>query len=317
MTRHKGLTLVEVMIAMLLVLIASAGALALTARGRATQRTGESVARLEETTDAAIAILVEELRMAGYLGLTRPGGMVMGASPIGAAETPGLEVAGGCGESLAHDVGTAVTAADGAYRIDVAAPLRCGAGPDGRVVAGSDTLTLRRAAAAATSPDAGRLQMETSLRAARLMTDGVTQLGGGGRVHDLEVSVFYISADSTARRGWPSLRRKRLVGGTQPAFQDEELVTGVEDLQVEIGLDDATDQDDAVDRWAAPGEITSGGTPRAIRLWVRTRSEIPENPAVRYAEHSYSNRDQPAGSDRLRHKLSSRIVELRNLQGWP
>lgn len=317
MTRHQGLTLVEVMIAMLLVLIASAGALALVARGRAAQRTGESVARLEETTDAAIAILVEELRMAGYLGLTRPGGVVMGASPVGAAEAPGLEVAGGCGNSLAHDLGIAVTAADSAYRIDVAAPLRCVAGPDGRVVAGSDTLTVRHASTTGATPDAGRLQLETSLRAARLMTDGVTQLGSVGRVHDLEVSVFYISADSTARRGWPSLRRKRLVGGSRPAIQDEELVTGVEDLQVEIGFDDSTDRDEAVDRWAAPGEIRSGGTPRAIRLWVRARSEVPENPAVPYAAHAYSNREQPAGSDRFRHKLSNRIVELRNLQGWP
>jgi len=65
MKRHKGLTLVEMMVAMLLVLIVSAGALALVARGRAAQRTGEAVARLEETTDAALAILVEELRMAG------------------------------------------------------------------------------------------------------------------------------------------------------------------------------------------------------------------------------------------------------------
>ena len=73
MTRIKGLTLVEVMIAMLLVLIASAGALALVARGRAAQRTGETVATLEEITDAAFAILVEELHIAGYLGLAAPG----------------------------------------------------------------------------------------------------------------------------------------------------------------------------------------------------------------------------------------------------
>jgi type IV pilus assembly protein PilW len=317
MTRSKGLTLVEMMIAMLLVLIASAGAIAMVARGRAAQRTGEAVAKLEETADAAFAILVEELHMAGYLGMAPPGSYVTGASPIGVAEARDLVVTGGCGDSLAHDLNTTVTAADGGYRVDAAAPLRCGAGPNGRVVAGSDALTVRRASAAAAVPDTGRLQIESSLRAARLMADGIARLGGGARVHDLEVSVFYISADSTAQRGWPSLRRKRLIGGGRPAFQDEELVTGVEDMQVEFGLDDPDDEDSSVDRWVTPTGVPTDDTPRAIRLWIRTRSDTPENPAIILPALGYSNRVEPPGSSRYRRKLSSRVIELRNLQGRP
>lgn len=316
-TRNKGLTLVEMMIAMLLVLIAIAGALALVARGRAAHRTGASVAQLEETTDAAFAILVEELRMAGYLGMAPPGSSVAGASTIGVAESPDLVVAGNCGNSLAHNLDTIVTAADGAYRVDAMAPLRCGAAPNGRVVAGSDTLTVRRASADAAAPDPGRLQLESSLRAARLMTDGIARLGAGARIHDLKVSVFYVSADSTAQRGWPSLRRKRLIGGGRPAFQDEELVTGVEDMQVEFGLDDADDVDDAVDRWVTPADMPTDDTPRAIRLWIRARSDTPENPAIALPALGYSNRVEASGSSRHRRKLSSRVIELRNLQGRP
>ena len=317
MTRIKGLTLVEIMIAMLLVLIASAGALALVARGRAAQRTGETVATLEEITDAAFAILVEELRMAGYLGLAAPGSPVIGASAVGTAEAPGLVVTGGCGQSLAHDLDTTVSAADGAYRVDAAVPLRCAAGPNGRVVAGADTLTVRHASAAAAPLGAGRLQIESNLRAARLMTDGIARLGAGARVHDLEVSVFYISADSSAQRGWPSLRRKRLVGGSRPAFQDEELVTGVEDMQVEFGLDNLDDDDSSVDRWVTPAEVPALDTPRAIRLWIRARSDTPENPPIILPALGYSNRVESSGSSRYRRKLSSRVIELRNLQGRP
>jgi type IV pilus assembly protein PilW len=316
-TRIKGLTLVEMMIAMLLVLIASAGALALVARGRAAQRTGEAVATLEEITDAAFAILVEELRMAGYLGLAAPGSPVIGASAFGTAEARDLVVTGGCGQSLAHDLDTTVTAADGAYRVAAAVPLRCGAGPNGRVVPGADTLTVWHASAAAAPLDAGRLQIESNLRAARLMTDGVARLGAGARVHDLEVSVFYISADSSAQRGWPSLRRKRLIGGSRPAFQDEELVTGVEDMQVEFGLDSLDDDDSSVDRWVTPAEVPALDTPRAIRLWIRVRSDTPENPPIILPALGYSNRVESSGSSRYRRKLSSRVIELRNLQGRP
>ena len=317
MMRNRGLTLVELMIAMLLMLIAIAGALALVAHGRSARRTSESVASLEEITDAAFAILVDELRMAGYLGLAAPGSRVSGSSAIGAVEAPGLLVMGGCGASLALDLQTPVTAADGTYRVDTSAPLRCGAGPNGRIVPGADTLTVRHASAIPSPMDAGRLQIESSLRAARLMTDGVARLGMGARVNDLEVSVFYVSADSTAQRGLPSLRRKRLVGGARPAFQDEELVTGVEDLQVEFGLDDHDDADDAVDRWVTPAAIPADDTPRAIRLWIRARSDTPENPAVVLPAITYSNRATAAISTRFRRKLASRVIELRNLQGRP
>jgi hypothetical protein len=136
-------------------------------------------------------------------------------------------------------------------------------------------------------------------------------------MHDLEVSVFYVSADSTGQRGLPSLRRKRLIGGTRPAFQDEELVTGVEDLQVEFGLDDPGDADDAVDRWVTPAGIPLDDTPRAIRLWIRARSDTPENTSVDQPAITYSNRAAPSVSSRFRRKLASRVIELRNLQGLP
>lgn len=317
MKRSAGLTLVELMIAMLLVLIATAGALAVVAQGRALQRTGESVAGLEETADAAFAVLVDELRLAGYLGLAVPGSPVDGSSASGVGEAAGLTVAGGCGMSLAHDLNLVITASDNSYRVDSATPLRCAAGPNGRAAAGADTLTVRHAYPAGTTPEAGRLQIETTTRAGRLMADGIARLGASARIHDLEVSVFYVSADSSAERGRPSLRRKRLVGGNRPAFQDEELVMGVEDMQLEFGLDDPEDEDDAIDRWVSPAGVPAPDTPRAIRIWIRARSDTPERAPLQLPALSYANRAEPPLSSRYRRKLSSQIIELRNLRGRP
>ena len=105
-----------------------------------------------------------------------------------------------------------------------------------------------------------------------------------------------MSSDSTGRRDWPSLRRKRLVGGTRPAFQDEELVSGITDLQVAVGLDDAAGLDASVDRWVLPGDPAWVGVPRALRIELEARSDVPE-------------RDQPGF---YRHKRAARVVELRN-----
>ena len=217
---------------------------------------------------------------------------------LGAVERPDLSVAGGCGASLALDIGAPVAGADASYAAAPGVPLGCRAAPDGRPVLTSDTLVGRHAAAERSPSQAGRLQLETNLRGARLAADGSALLGDFSRRHALEVSVFYVSNDSTGRRDWPSLRRKRLVGGTRPAFQDEELVSGITDLQVSVGLDDPADSDSAVDRWTAIGAPTAGATPRALRVELEARSDSPE-------------RDQP---DMSRRKRVARVIELRNVE---
>ena len=281
---------------MLLVLAVISGSVAFVTRGRAAHRTGESLARLEEALDAAFTMLADEIRLAGYLGLAAPGTTVDGSSPLGATERLDLAVAGGCGQSLALDLGVPVSAADAAYAAASGMPLGCRASPNGRAAGASDTLVIRHAAVEPSPAQAGRLQLETNLRGARLAADGSAVLGSEARRHDLEVSVFYVSSDSTGRRDWPSLRRKRLVGGTRPAFQDEELVSGIADLQVAVGLDDAADPDTSVDRWVLPATRRGIGVPRALRIELEARSDVPE-------------RDQPGLS---RRKRAARVVELRN-----
>jgi hypothetical protein len=292
-----GLTLVEILVAMLLVLAVIAGSTAFVTRGRAAHRTSESLARLEESLDAGFALLTDELRLAGYVGLAPPGTMVDGASALGSPERADLAVSGGCGPSLALDLATPIHATNGGYAAAPGVPLGCRASPDGRAALQADTLVVRHASAEPATAEAGRLQLVTTLRAASLTTAGGTPLPAHTRRHDLEASVFYVSLDSTGRRGWPSLRRKRLVGGTRPAFQDEELVSGIADLQVAVGLDDADDVDDAIDRWIEPGAAAPPGTPRAIRIELEARSDVPE----------------PGQPEMSRRKRIARVIELRNM----
>ena len=301
MKRASGLTLVEILIAMMLVLLVIAGSTAFVARGRAAHRTSESLAQLEEALDAAFTVLVDEIRLAGYLGLAPPASAVGGASALGTTEQPALAVAGSCGDSLAHDLASPLSVADGAYEAAPGISVRCRAAPGGRHVPHADTLVVRHAAPDAAHSQAGRLQLETNLRTAALSASGLGSLGADARWHDLEVGVYYVSADSTGRSGWPSLRRKRLVGGTRPAFQDEELVGGIADMQFEIGLDDPADADTAVVRWIRPGDPPLGGVVRALKLELEARSDVLE-------------RSQP---EMGRRKRVSRVIELRNHRALP
>jgi len=222
-----------------------------------------------------------------------------------------MAVGGGCLDSLALDFARPLAGADGAYAASTGLPLGCAPSPGGRTVPGADTLVLRRASVAPTAPDGGRLQVETTRRRGRLMADGAVRAGSGASIHDVEVSVFYVSRDSTGSPGLPSLRRKRLVGGTAPSFQDEELVQGIGDLQVEAGL--ATDTAaGAPSRFLPLGDVPPGTPIRTLRLWVLAEGDMADGADGQRPALAYANREWPARSSRTARLVASRVVEPRN-----
>lgn len=308
---HRGFSLVETMVAMALVVLIVAGALALVAGGRKAYRSQESRSRLEEAANAALESLTYEIRMAGFLGPLPPGTPVAGSTPVGDPPPTGLSVAGGCIESLALDLAKPIAGADGAYAARPGVPLGCSPSPTGAsAVAGSDTLVVRRAAAAGGTADAGRLQLEAEASVGRLVADGSRRLGPTSRIHDLEVSAFYVSEDTSGEPGRPSLRRKRLVGGSAPAFQDEELVPGVIDLQVEAGLD--LDGDGTEDTRSALVDVDADATVQSVYLWVLVRSDLPEAVESSWPALAYADRRLDAEWSRWPRLLATRSVRLRN-----
>jgi type IV pilus assembly protein PilW len=276
MKSESGLTLVEILVAMVIVLVVVAASTAFITRGRAAHRASEAMAQIEESLDAGFSMLSDEIRLAGYLGLAPPATPVAGSSALGSVErriSPSRAIAASRWRSiLRRPLPPSIRAKPPRPACRSAVVLR-------RMVALLPppirwSCAMRRLRRAARRP--GRLQLETNLRSAALAANAIPTLGADTRWHDLEVGVYYVSRDSTGRKNWPSLRRKRLVGGTRPAFQDEELVSGIADLQVMIGLDDLADLDAAVDRWINPGEPTLGGTTRALRIELEAQSDIPE-----------------------------------------
>jgi type IV pilus assembly protein PilW len=307
---RSGFTLAELVISLALALFLIAGALQLLARGRASQRTAQSIARLEEQARAALEVLAADLRAAGYWGLAAGPVLIEGSTAAGTPEPTGLAVAGGCIASLAHDLAHPLAAANARYALDAALGLECA--PNSIAVPGADTLTVRHAASGTTRATVGRLQIESTTAAARLLADGQIRWSPGSSVHDLEVSTFYVATQSTGRATLPSLRRKRLVGGTRPAFQDEELVAGIGDLQVELGVDAPADGDQAVDGWYLPGSAPPAGTIRAVRVHVLAVAETPEAAVMTEPALAYSDRRWAPRQTATRRLVAAQTVQLRN-----
>ena len=313
--KARGFSLVELMVAMLLGLLVLGGILAAYLRARDAHAAGESSARLQENARLALAILAQDLRMAGYWGLTHRADLVA----INAASA----FPGACGATWVTDLGHPVDGYDDAYGAPCAAS-------GGGALAGTDTLVVRHASADRLTPqsatiaaaDRTRVLIVTSRTGGELFVPANTggSLPAGFATADvpgqppladtrpLRVHAYYVSRNSSLASGYPALRRKTLVAG--PAIGEEELLPGVEDLQVRFGID--SDGDGEADAYANPGAVPPGATVVTARLWLRLRALEFDAADVPPATFDYAGRQVTAPDDHHRRLLVATTVRLRN-----
>jgi hypothetical protein len=151
-----------------------------------------------------------------------------------------------------------------------------------------------------------------------------------GQVNDLLVNSYYVAKDSTGRPGIPSLRRIALITG--PAFTDEEIIPGVEDMQVQFGVD-PTGTSGVATRYVNPEDLADGEQVVSVRIWLLVRSENEEVGFVDGRTYEYADRDADLGGttadlseagaetkaykpeDGFRRLLVSRTIQIRNALG--
>jgi type IV pilus assembly protein PilW len=311
--RQRGFNLLEILIALALGLTLLAAFLVVLQRCRAGFAANESLARLQDGARHALSVVVPDIEHAGFYGFAnQPATRIVGTLPSS------VHV---CGTHFADDLAVPAQGSDNLYRLGADARDCAPTASAGGARAGADTLTLRHASRATTTPHAGRLQLySSSLESAKprwLFANG----GAPGpvdvdhEVRDLEVRTYYVANSSVERPGWPALRVKALIeSGGAPQFRDEEVLPGVEDLQVQFGVA-SLDGGTARVRYVAPDDPrTREGPIVAVHLWLRIRAEVTEpgfqdDRPLSYADTSFT---PSAAESRQRRVVVERIVALRN-----
>jgi type IV pilus assembly PilW-like protein len=300
---------------------------------------GESLTSLQDSARQALSVIVPDLEHAGFFGFTSSplarftqAGRVVAADDalrqpgVRNAVVPVPELPGGahdCGVNFAVDLETPVQGSNNAFAAGIDARDCAPTAASGGARAGADTLTVRHASPAQRRPLAGRLQ----LYARRLEAHGPVDLFADGRapgpmdaeaeVRDLEVRSYYIANDSVDRRLWPALRVKSLTEARGAAqFRDEEVMPGVEDLQVEFALRDPADPQARLSFVAPDFLALRDRHVVAVRLWLRIRADRTESGyfdarPLRYADVQFTPSPAEARQRRL---LVQRTVSLRNVR---
>jgi type IV pilus assembly protein PilW len=310
------MTLIELMVALAIGAFLMIGAMTVFMQTRTTFRVTESVSRLQETARFALDSLEPEVRMAQYWGLTSRAEKINGRlTPTDAA---GIGPAT-CGNNWTINLIQPVQGANNSYNWACA-----GQAP---VETNSDTLVVRHAGDDVVTPPnlAGQLAIVSSRYDGTLFNTAATPPGYNpafSEIHRLMVSGYYVQRQNLPNRPQPALRRKLL--GTNGLITDEEVIPGVEDMQVQFGLDmDAPGgiNRGSVDRYVNPNSViidptNAGYNPNAeilaVRIWLRVRAERVENGFTDTATYVYADQNVGPFNDGFRRVLVSKTIYLRN-----
>jgi len=318
--KQYGMTLIELMVALAIGAFLMLGAITVFMQSRTTFRITESISRMQENARFALEALEPDIRMAHYWGLSTDTVSIQGSVDPAAGNSFGRTP---CGANGPRVLAVAVGGTNNAYGFGGCAAFS-GAQPN------ADTLVVRRVSEdPETPPLTGaatlRVQSMRSPAPSRMFT-GTTIPAGvfnatNSQTHRLVVNGYYVDRSSTLLGATvPSLRAKVLQA--TGVIADQEIVSGVEDLQIQLGLDMDPDGDDSgsVDRFVDIGDPLADDIDvvvLAVRIWIRVRAERAENGFVDTTNYVYADQDVGPFNDNFRRLVVSKTIYLRNARPLP
>ena len=163
--------------------------------------------------------------------------------------------------------------------------------------------------------------MQSNRETPALFSDGTRPAGYNARpqseTHNLISDLYYIGETTPAVNNVRqfALRRQTLIAGAAgPEMRDDEIMPGVQDLQVQFGLD--VNGDGTVERYVNPEDVIPAGARIAtVQLWLLVVSEeseigFPDTNRV----YTYANASQTAAvfHDNRRRVLVTQDHQVRN-----
>ena len=349
--RQCGITLIEIMISLVIGLIIVGGVWTLLVNSRTSFDTSQNQAHMLDSARYALHVIGRDLRHSGSYGplTSSTPQLISGQAGLGTA-------AEDCGNQFFIDINRRVFGTNGTNPFGGTC-LKAAK----NYLPGTDILVVRYADPSPVSNENAELPASTNTvfihsyhsRGQLFLASGsgsaptLGKLDATGKIdqfHMLDGSapidimnyrvvanVYYISSQTNPGDAIPSLRRISLVpGGTGPEMRDELLVSGVQDLQVQFGINDCTANvatcPTTVNRYVdADNNAVFGGATwpnpqvtnqiRSVRVWLLVRSETTEVGLNTAQTFTLGSTSVTAANDGFLRTVYSGVFNLRNTGG--
>jgi type IV pilus assembly protein PilW len=318
MRSHKqsGFTLVELMIAMVLGLLLTGGLVSMLSQARLSFKQDENIARMQDEARFAIRELSKDISMAGYVAdLIIPDAVDFSGS---------LEIGEDCNadgeaewayrfeEPVSSD-GDMLTSLDNATAGDATDAFTCLDG--GEFVVGSDVIAVKRVASfISAAPADGQVVMRTNGTVGELyLPPAASTIGAPADDWSYSPVIYFIrNFTEVAGDGVPSLCRKVLQAGDPPAMVTECIAQGVENMQIEYGLD--ANGDGAVNFYIADPTLAEIQQIVSTRVHLLVRAVEIDVAYTNGKTYSLGNAADFTPNDQFRRRVYTTTVGIPNLR---
>lgn len=317
---QAGFTLIELMIAMVVGLILASGIVTLFVNGQKSFRVNDSIARMQDEARFAIREMSRDMAMAGYI-----------AEPMNPASVtfdPSAITAIDCGDGAQPDSIMSMTDVvtgelNMLTHIDDATGAAATAAFDcfnaGEIEVGSDIVGIKRFAG--NDIDSADVVANTVY----LRTNGslgllyMAPLGAAFPVPnsnwEYRPRIYYIrNFSEVAGDGTPALCRKQMTFGNAAGtgIETECIARGIEDLQIEYGLD--TDGDGSANRYVPDPTLAEMQTVVSARIFLLARTTVEDFTYTDQKTYSLSNAPDYQPADNFHRRLYTITVPVHNLR---
>jgi type IV pilus assembly protein PilW len=324
-TRQTGFSLIEMMLAMLIGMVIMGGILSIYSNTRETQRSSSDQLQLVADARFAIDTLAYDLRHAGVFGGTNLPTTIKCYKDDTLCTTALAAAVNDCYANWYNDIVNPISGGEDAIPGGYGCIADHQPNTDVLVVRYADSNPIETSRLASSTVYVrsnylgGELFIGTSIPTipGDDETDPTTILPNQLTLNHLLYSrAYYVSNHTeTPGDGRPSLHRVDLVAGTTgPAVEDQLILPGVEDLQVQYGVD--TNGDKWVDQYVNADAVTDWSKVYAAKVWVLVRSEHKEKDLDTTNSFTLGGKSPVdlGGPGDYRRLLVSSVVRLRNMQ---
>ena len=318
-TSQRGFTVVELMIALTLSMILSVAIVTVFSDNSYSFKQDENVSRMQDDARHALREIAFDIRMAGhYADLHLPasvaadGALAIGTDcgPTGEANWMYRTVEAGTGNAMS------LMAIDNATNASVAAAHSCFLANE--ILPGTDVVAIKRVAGGSTAaPAAGNVYLKTN------GTVGYLYNGPAPAAAPFAVSapsadwvyrpsIYYIRQFAfTAGDNIPTLCRKSL-RGAGPGMTTECIATGIENLQVEYGIDTSSDGHPNV--YLSNPTLAQIQDVVAARIFILARTTDIDTRYQNNKTYSISNAPDLTPGDSFHRRVFSTSVSIQNIR---
>lgn len=313
--QQRGLSIVELMVALVLGLLITSGITAFYLQSKRNFTQDELISRMQENARMAMDVLARDLEMTGFWGTMLNDVSILQDASLGT--DPTWTITTDCGPAgWAYDPTPPIRYLAGANATKVNTDFPCIGASDLFNSTSTNILAIKHVSGAPTATVAsGGVYLRTNGVVGTLYKEpatGTLTSGTGWNDWQYQVSVYYIGKDAS-RSDLPVLYRAYLnTSGATPTMATEAggIAEGIENFRVLFGVD--TDNDGVANQYLASPDATQQESLVSARIYLLVRSSNPDPGYTNTKSYNLGDSTVSAFDDHYYRRVYTTTVVIRN-----